>query len=42
MEKTGREYKTSLSIITDRNMSVEEGSSAGGIILMSLNRRITV
>lgn len=42
METTGREYKTTLTIMEGRTMTEEQGSAAGGIILMAHGRRISV
>jgi vacuolar-type H+-ATPase subunit E/Vma4 len=42
-QQTGRDgYKTKLTIIKDKFLTVEEGSEFGGIILYSQGRRIVV
>ena len=42
LEQTGREYATSLSIVESSNLSKEQGSDVGGVILLAHKRRIVV
>jgi len=41
-KETGRDYKTKLSLITDKFMTEEQGSEIGGIVLLAHERRIVV
>lgn len=42
MNATGREYSTKLILIENRNLTAEQGGEAGGVILLTHGRRITV
>ena len=42
MRETGREYKTRLTVMEGRNLTVDEGSEYGGVILYAHERRIVV
>jgi len=41
-KETGRDYSTKLTIMAERNLTVEEGSEFGGVILFAHGRRIVV
>lgn len=41
-EKTGRDYATKLSVISDKYMTEAQGSEVGGIVLLAHERRIVV
>jgi len=42
MKETQRDYKTTLTLITDKFMTEAQGSEIGGIILLAHDRRIVV
>ena len=41
-KQTGRDYKTSLKLVKDKNMTDIQGGDVGGIIVLALERRIVV
>jgi len=41
-EQTGRDYKTKLTIVTDKFLTEAEGAEFGGVILLAHGRRIVV
>jgi vacuolar-type H+-ATPase subunit E/Vma4 len=42
LEETERVYKTKLTVIPDRFLTLEEGSEYGGVLLYAHGRRIVV
>ena len=42
LEKTEREYTTKLSVVEGSNLTKEQGSDVGGVVLLAHNRRIVV
>jgi vacuolar-type H+-ATPase subunit E/Vma4 len=42
LSETGRDYTTKLTVMTDRHLTVEEGSEFGGVNLYAHGRRIVV
>lgn len=41
-KETDRDYKTKLTVLSDKFLTVEEGSEFGGVMLLAHGRRIVV